>query len=419
MFSYKILFKRGFVLLGAVLFSGFLSIDLAFARAGGGGSGSGGGGGGGGSGGGSGVGGYFSLILITFFIVVISIVTAVERKRLMKKTARQMKVASGLDPTWEGTEIRQRVTDVFFKFQKAWSDLDASSFQEFLVDDYYKRMVIELNVLKNEKRRNSVENPVINAIYFVQIIDATDNGNDSFTAEIHARTHDVLIDTASNQILFVDDSSFTEYWHFVRVGTVWKLESISQATEEAASIDPDVHDFARLNNFYYDADFGWLMMPNKGVLFSKSNFAVSDINNHVIGYYRRKIVEFYTYTPRPGSNFGDTYLVAQAVLPVAYENIVVWRKNKFFNFAPKGLRRIELESADFNKKFCLYASPRDQVNLLELLTPNFMEKIYAMPFEVSIEIVGNFLYLSAKNYNSSHFPEMLEALSWAFDEMKM
>ena len=77
------------------------------------------------------------------------------------------------------------------------------------------------------------------------------------------------------------------------VGT-WKLESISQATEEAALIDSDVHDFARLNNFYYDADFGWLMMPNKGVLFSKSNFAVSDINNHVIGY-TKKNVEFYTY----------------------------------------------------------------------------------------------------------------------------
>jgi len=35
-------------------------------------------------------------------------------------------------------------------------------------------------------------------------------------------------------------------------------------------------------------------MPNKGVIFKNSNFKTSDINNHVIGMFQGKIVEFYS-----------------------------------------------------------------------------------------------------------------------------
>jgi hypothetical protein len=158
-------------------------------------------------------------------------------------------------------------------------------------------------------------------------------------------------------------------------------------------------------------------MPNKGVIFDQTNFKTSDINNHVIGYYRDKIVEFYTFIPvKDGRN---NYVVAQVALPISYKDILLRRRRKFFNFSPSGLRRVHTESNDFERKFCLWAHREDQTTSFELLTPNFMEKVYDLPFELNIEVVGPFLYLYAKSRQDINYDQMLEILSWAFDEMKM
>jgi hypothetical protein len=138
----------------------------------------------------------------------------------------------------------------------------------------------------------------------------------------------------------------------------------------------------------------------------------------VIGYYRQKIIEFYTYKQNKNTEYGPNYIIAQAILPISYNDILVKRK-KLFNFSPRGLRRNYLESNDFNRRFCLWATPQDQVNSFRLLSPTFMEKIYHLPFELNIEMVGHFLYLYNSGRSNVNYQQMLEVLSWAFDEMKM
>ena len=131
------------------------------------------------------------------------------------------------------------------------------------------------------------------------------------------------------------------------------------------------------------------------------------------------MVEFYTFIPNPQAKMPVNYIVAQVVLPIRYRDILVRRKRRFFNFSPRGLRRIETESNDFNKTFCLWADPVDQVSSFELLAPDFMEKIYELPFELNIEIVDNFLYFYAKSRQGINYDTMLSILSDSFNEMKM
>jgi hypothetical protein len=88
------------------------------------------------------------------------------------------------------------------------------------------------------------------------------------------------------------------------------------------------------------------------------------------------------------------------------------------NWAPRGLRPISLEWPDFNRKYFVCADPRDSVSSLELLTPNLMEKIQGLPFSLNIEVVGNVLYFYTLDRRAS-YDQMLEIISWAFDEIKM
>ena len=397
----------------------------AFARGGGGGSGGGGGGGGGGGfgGGHGGSGGSCSgwwcffpvvIFLIIFGAIIYGVVLAAKRRKKLIEKADKNLAAAG----WDKSEIKQRVRDVFMAFQAAWSNFDLEAMKPILSESYFKRMVLEMNVLKNEKRRNAVNNP---KIFGMAILDAQDNpgeNQDNFTVEIRAGADDSLIDVGRNINLYTDSSEFTEYWEFVKEDGLWKLNLIKQATENAAMIEKPIKDFAAKNNFFYDPDFGWLMMPNRGVIFNQTDFMNSDINNHVIGWYRDKIVEFYTYIPRPGKNGGGrNYIIAQAILPISYKDIFV-RKKRFGLFNPGGLKKMSLEWGDFNKKFDIFADSADQVNSFELLTPNFMEKIHGLPYDLNIEIVGNFLYFYTEDRRIS-YDEMLTVISWAFDEMKM
>ncbi len=401
-----------------------LSSSIVFARGGGGGS-SGGGGEGGSSGGSSGtggVGGVLGIVQFIFYVIIIFTMIAIPwyiKKQKIKKATMLLKKAELQDPSWREDGLKKKVSEIFLKFQEDWSNFNIERMKGYLTEEYYKRMVLEMNVLKNENRQNSMEEVIINSLNLLEIVDEADNTKDSFTIEVNAQAVDSLNDLTNNHLLYRDTNPFTEYWNFVRQGGDWKLNLIKQSTEDEQEIEKDIVDFAKNNNFYYDPDFGWLMMPNKGVIFSSSNFETSDINNHVVGYFKDKIVEFYTFIPNKETKNPTNYIVAQMVLPIRYNNIVVRKKRWLFNFSPSGLRRIKTESNDFDKKFCIWADPADQVSSFELLSPNFMEKIYDLPFELNIEVVGNFLYFYSKERSSISYDKMLEVLSWAFDEMKM
>lgn len=388
---------------------------ILLARGGGGGSGGGGGGGGGHGGGGGGGGSMINLVIFIIVLIVGYIATYVQQKRRQELNKKVVEDLKKLDPSWQPEKIIERTAELFTQFQQAWSTCDIAALPAILTEDFRKRIVLELGVLARQKRRNVMSNLRLTELVFTGYTDKEGDGEDSCVVNIFASATDQLLDTEKNKILYTDSEPFSEFWELKKEGGVWKLAGIRQMTENASMVEGEIKAFSDAHGFYFDPDFGWLMLPNKGVLFSSASFATSDVNNHVIGWYRDTIVEFYTFK---ASEKAPNYLIAQAILPVSYKNILVKRK-KFLNWNPKGLRRIELESVDFNKRFCLWADPQDNVASLELLTPNFMERIYQLPFELNIEIVGQFLYFYTTERGAKNYPEMLQVLTWAFDEMKM
>ena len=280
--------------------------------------------------------------------------------------------------------------------------------------DYYSKMELELEVLKNYERQNLMEEVNVSSI----LIKSADNYKDEFTVFIVASAKDQLLDKRENKVIFTDNSEFSEIWSFKISNDKALLASITQTTAESSKFDQKIYDFSEKNKFFYDADFGWLMMPSRGAIFGPAGFGNADINNHVIGKYKNKIVEFYSYEPRAGAGL-EPITVAQAILPKRYDDILVTEKS-WYNFKPKakGLVKVETEGVDFNKKFSIWAAEPDKATSFELLATNFMEKIYGLSFELNIEVVDNVLYLYSPGLDL-RYDEMLEVLSWAFEEMKM
>jgi len=414
-------------------------------------------GGGGGSGGSGGGGGLLALPII----IIALIVSWWKRKQRIKKAKAMQSIAQQADATWSDEVIQKTTSEIFSRFQSDWSNFELESMKTYLTARYYNHMHLVLYAMQQMGRQNVMTDVELKKVTLMGVHDRVDDEEDRFDAEVRAKASDKLVELQTKKELLVEKKPFTEIWHFDRENGDWKLDGISQLdsqvslyafgkTVETKNLEfledkqtkTSRHQgekalaFAKKNNFFYNADFGWLLMPNKGILFSDTDFKASDINHHVIGMYKKVLVQFFEYIPfMPGkgrrslwSKFttlyysgtaSPSYTVAAASLPKAYSNISLRRRKRmFFSFKPVGMTRVKTESHDFNKIYDLFTDDIDKVNSLELLHPAYIEKMQLLGFKVNLEIANNTLYLYSTD-KKADFDQMLTLLQQAFDEMKM
>jgi hypothetical protein len=316
--------------------------------------------------------------------------------RLRKKASQDMAVAARLDSAWEPVALDKRVREVFMDFQRDWSMFNLEHMKTYLTPEYGQHMHLVMAAIGLRQRHNIVENPQIIESFPTEVIDAQQDSQDRVRYYITARADDKLVENINGQehLLFEDKNTFSEYWQFVRFQNTWVLEDIIQTTQAKPFVLGDkVKQFATANGLYYSPDWGWLLLPRRGLLFAHGKFGVSDINNHAIGIYRNVLVEIYRYTEGMKSS-DKTYTIAQAALPKRYDSLSVQAKPKgwgrsLLTRTPRGYNKLQLEWPDFNRRYTVYATNVEQVTVFELLHPVYMEKLFDLPFKVSMEVVDN------------------------------
>lgn len=410
-----------------------LFFDL-FAIAGGGGSSSGGGGGGsssssyssGGSGSSSGsdnpVVGVIILVLMALFFAWAwySGSKAVKKKRA--DMAQKLKAASQGDKLWDEAGLQRHTADMFVKYQQDWSKFDTRSMQSYMTPEYFQHASLMMEALHQADRTNIVSDIKINRAEVATIKNPDGIADDSFTATVDVDLLDTLLTTSTGAQLYQKKyQSYVETYRFLRHDDKWLLDGIDTSTALENMLQTQIKSFAKQNNLFFSLDWGYLLLPARGQLFSEGAFGVSDINNHCIGKYNDILVQLYTYIPTPGQDRAKGYVIAQAALPKSYGEIVVRHKSKLSMFSSiKNLEKIETEWSDFNKKYEIFASDKELATSLELLNPKYMEQLEAVDFDVSMQVVDNIVYLYASDADAStNYSVMLDLLKEAFKEMKM
>jgi hypothetical protein len=340
--------------------------------------------------------------------------------RRSKTAKQQLSFAANNDPMWQETELQARVQAVFTDFQNDWSSFNLEHMRSYTTPRYYGHMELMLSAMYQMGRRNEVASPTILSTQVVNIDDQVQNDQDNFDIYIQAKANDSLLDTSQNKTIYTDKNSFEELWHFVRQDNTWLLDGISQATANALLKSVQMQAFAQKNGMYYSLDMGWLLLPQRGQLFSKASFKNSDVNNHVIGNWGGRIVQLYTYIP--AKNNAQNYLIGQLALPKSYGGIIIKRRTRlsFFTRPWHGYQKISFEWPDFNKRFDVYATDADKVTSFELLNPAFMADLYDRNLQVNIEVVDNVVYLySGITKAENRYADMLDVLKKAYKELYM
>lgn len=358
-----------------------------------------------------------------------------------KLTKDALQASTLKDKAWDENRLTEGAKSVFMAFQRDWSGNDPSATVNYLTPYYYGHIELMLLALRQMNRRNDVNNVELVDAKIIAVNDSDNDSEDAFTIGFEARANDSLIDTSSGAELpfYTTHKSFTEYWSFYRDGNTWRLGGIIPSTAADWTRVTPLQQFAASKGFYYSLDWGSLLLPSRGQLFTGASFATADINNHCIGWhqgtYDRILTQLYTYKVNPAKL--DTYLIAQATLPRSYGNIVVRRRKGLFQSKIRNLREVSTEWQDFNKMYRVFATSPEQATSLELLNPKYMEQLAAISFEVNIEIVDNVLYIytpisgisAGKNLSDPNvqagndmvnkYQMILWTIEAAFKEMKM
>ncbi len=343
--------------------------------------------------------------------------------KLRQSTAvkNELQQAAAEDPIWNEAQLIDFTEAAFKRYQADWGTFNTSAIQQYTTPEYYQHTALLLRVLQSMGRADSMEDIHISAVEVIAMDDEPGSDHDSFTAGITARAKDRLFETQGDKTLYVDYNEFTEFWQFVRSGNTWLLAGIQQQTASLAAENAAIATLAQQNGYYYSLDMGWLFIPKRGQLFGGARFGTSDINNHIVGLYNNQLlVQVYSYNKAPQDTGSKTYVIAQVNVPKQYGTIIVRRK-KFMQLPAFGLKRVETEWTQFNKKYEVFASAPEQVTSFELLNPTYMEQLEALPFEVTIEVVDNVIYLYAaeSNTDTQTYQTMLDLVNKAFKELRL
>jgi hypothetical protein len=183
----------------------------------------------GGGGGGGGDGGDPSMEEIAITLTLIAI-AEVRRRKLKAKARKDILKAQITDPSWHSSELEAVARKCFYAYQKAWCEKNLEEVRHLLHSDYFQEAEQTLQTtLQGE--RNIMEGLHLGSVEIIAIRDVPGHDGDMFVAEINASARDYVVDARTGAFKRGDrskESSFREYWAFVRCKGQWLLFKIDQ-----------------------------------------------------------------------------------------------------------------------------------------------------------------------------------------------
>ena len=341
-------------------------------------------------------------------------------KNNKQQVTSRLAAAGAQDGVWNEASIIQFVRSTFVRYQKSWGQFDMDDIRQFTTANYASHVDLMLLVMRYMNRRNVVSDIKLRSVTIGQFEDSENNSLDKVTVIVSGDVKDSLVDYTTGKKFYKTKLRFTEYWNLRRVGNEWKLDSIGQSTENMNMLHASIQRFATSNGMFYSPDWGNLLLPEGGWLF-RHGFDNTDINNHVIGFWQNNLlIQLYTYSYTPNTEGHNYYIVGQATLPKTYGGIIVERTDMVQRIiAPKGYNQVSTEWGDFNSKYRVFATDKNEAASLELLNPGFMAWLYDQDIACNLEVYGNNIYFySDAELDAGNYAKMFEILKRGYEELK-
>lgn len=166
--------------------------------------------------------------------------------RRAKETRRQAALADADDGYWDPGVLEARTRECFAAVQQAWRERQPEAAKPYVSDELLRRIELQLRGMEQQERWNKLEDVRVEAIHLVRVYNVTDDSQDRFVVHLRGAARDWLEDGAGGLVGGSSElQSFTEYWTFARhPERGWVVDEVQQEAEgdyhlAAANVNED------------------------------------------------------------------------------------------------------------------------------------------------------------------------------------
>lgn len=180
------------------------------------------------------IGSMFSTIAIGGLLVLIPAMPMLAYRRRVKKKAKQSAALlhrmEDTDAIWNEKLIKQRVEDIYYHVQDAWTNAKVEDLKPYLTEHLYEQWKMRLTWMELRNERNVLDNIKLRRSAVVGIQDYRDDSQDSCWLYIEGSMIDYTINSQTQTITEGKrkTSTFVEYWKLQRIGDTFYLDDVRQ-----------------------------------------------------------------------------------------------------------------------------------------------------------------------------------------------
>ena len=183
------------------------------------------------------------ILIVPLFIILIwkkdTIICKTKISRKSKEAEKIIGRLKNVDISYSKEMLQNRVEKTYFKMQEAWTNINLEISKEYMSEDIYKLHNSKLAWMEIRNQRNVLKNIKLLSAKPVGLEHYEDNSKDFIWFYIHGSMIDYTIDEITTQVVDGNtrNSSFIEYWKFIKKNDSWVVDLIMQ--EDEVDIDRD------------------------------------------------------------------------------------------------------------------------------------------------------------------------------------
>ncbi|MCM1371278.1 MAG: TIM44-like domain-containing protein [Clostridium sp.] len=179
--------------------------------------------------------GFLTFIIITVFIIVISLSSENNSKNnsSLGYNYSDIKNMLEIDPTLNLFEFKQNAFNIYKNIQYAWSELKDSEIRKYTTDELYNMYSMQLDTLRVKNQKNIMQNIVLKEAYLIDL--KIENNIETATVIMKVNCKDYLIDS-NNNVVRGNKNITNEYIYRLEYTRLYSSKSVDKCPHCGAPI---------------------------------------------------------------------------------------------------------------------------------------------------------------------------------------
>lgn len=338
-------------------------------------------------------------------------------KPYSKKNQKWLAEAATHGPLWQWEVLDRTVRETYARYTADLQSANVASMQTYMAPEMVERTKALITAMRQTGHHTVFTTQQIKTTFPENQHDGDFEGPIYNTWEkvamaIWVQADITVIQDATGEQLSHESTDLWFTLLFEQQGNAWVLLDLVPGFSIEPGYDIE-RDWAKQLGMHFLDKVTMYVWPKTWQIFSNPSSGV-EVYECYAGWQNNRLLQMYWVTGTEEIKSREfEYFVGEVQIPRSYEGVIISPKK--LQLTPAGYQRVEVEWAEFNQRYDMYARSGLAADVFEVLEPDVMTLLYDTVPDASIEIVGNILYVYyeglLQSFSIEGYARMLKVLN--------